>query len=376
MNRILIAGAGAMGTIIGALLSQSLTNYQSLIFKNGLSNNLSKNSSNNLTNKKHQVDLLDTNTDHINALNDKGAKIIGYLDATIKVNAINPDKLAGHYDLVISTVKQTALKTSLKQLLPFLHERSLVLTLQNGIPEDIAAEIVGKHRIIGGGMEFSGTFIEPGIVKLASPQDTLGFTIGEISDEISRKNSECLVKVQKILETIASCEITSQLREARFTKLTDNTVASAIPTALSCSLGKVFNDDQAIICVAELGRECSLVMQALDIKPLKLFGFQPTPENIAFNNKHERDQVIEYWRKSYSRYHQQTASMLQDIQQGRLCEVDFINGKMLQEAERLGIEMPMNRAVINAIKTLQAGELALDEGWEQLETLKKHCSFV
>lgn len=351
MNRILIAGAGAMGTIIGALLSKNLKN--------------------NLSKEEYQVDLLDTNVDHIEALNDKGAVITGHLETAIPVKGIIPDQLSGQYDLVISTVKQTALQASLKQLLPFLHDQTLILTLQNGIPEDIAAEIAGKHRVIGGGMEFSGTFVESGVVKLASPQDTLGFTIGEVSGEITER----LVEVQKILETIASCKVTSKLREARFTKLTDNTVASAIPTSLGCILGKVFIDDQAIACVAELGRECSMVMQALEIKPLKLFGFQPIPENIDFNNKQDREQVIEYWRKSYSRYHLQTASMLQDIQQRRLCEVDFINGKMLHEAERLGIDMPMNRAVIKSIKTLQAGELDLDDAWQQLESLKSHCSF-
>ncbi len=347
MNKILVAGAGAMGTIIGALLTKHLSSHA------------------------YQIDLLDTNSSHIDALNDKGAKITGHLDTTIKVNGITPDQLLGQYDLVISTVKQMALRASLNHLLPFLHDDSLVLTLQNGIPEDVAAEVIGKHRVIGGGIEFSGTFVGAGVVKLASPQDTLGFTIGEVSGEITER----LSKVKNILETSINCELTTVLRETRFTKLTDNTVASAIPTALGCILGKVLENDQASACIAELGRECSMVLQGLNIEPLELFGFQPIPENIYFDDKQKREQVITYWRKTYLRYHQQTASMLQDIQHGRLCEIDFINGKMLQEADQLGIDMPMNRAVIKAIKTLQSGGLPLENAWNQLDELSSNCLF-
>ena len=354
MNRILIAGAGAMGTIIGALLSK------------------------NLNNQTYRIDLLDTNLHHIAALNSQGAKITGYLEDTIPVNAISAEQLTSTYDLVISTVKQTVLKDSLKQLLPYLHDQSLVLTLQNGIPEDIAAGIVGEHRVIGGGMEFSGTYINAGTVELASPQDTLAFTIGEIDGNLSER----IQQVQSILEASLSCKLTTKLREARFTKLIDNTVASAIPTALGCTLGDVFENDQAIACIAELGHECSMVLEGLDIKPIELFGFHPIPENISFDNtskltndhSHSKSRVINYWRETYQPYHQQVASMLQDIRLGRPTEVDFINGKMLSEAEKLGIEMPMNRAVIKEIKNLELEKVALKDAWSQLDQLSEACS--
>ena len=70
MNKILIAGAGAMGTIIGALLSKHLKE------------------------QNIQVDLLDTNLEHITALNNQGAKITGYLETTIPVNAISIEQLS------------------------------------------------------------------------------------------------------------------------------------------------------------------------------------------------------------------------------------------------------------------------------------------
>ena len=347
MDKILIAGAGAMGTIIGALLSQE-SKKQNI-----------------------QIDLLDTNQEHIALLNKNGAQITGFLETNIPVNAISPNQLSTQYDLIFSTVKQTVLIHSLKQLLPFMHDQSIVITLQNGIPEDIASELVGPQRVIGGGMEFSGTFIKPGLVELASPKNTLALTIGETDGLISNR----LRQVQSLLEPVIPCHITTKLREARFTKLIDNTVASAIPTALGCELGKVFEHNQAIKCIAELGRECSIVLSALDIEPVELFGFHPIPENIYFETQAEQTRVIDYWRKTYQPYHQQIASMLQDIRIGRPCEIEYINGKILHEADKLHIEMPMNQAVIEAINNIQQGKISLKNAWQQLNLLIKHCIF-
>ena len=38
-------------------------------------------------------------------------------------------------------------------------------------------------------------------------------------------------------------------------------------------------------------------------------------------------------------------SMLQHVEQGRLIEIDAINGYLVREAEVLGIDVPINRAV-------------------------------
>lgn len=326
-----------MGTIIGALISG----------------------------RDSEVTLLDTFEQHVGALNHHGAKVTGGLDATYPVKAITPKELTGQYDLIISTVKQTALPSALHQLLPFIHANSTVLTLQNGLPEGVASDVVGADRVIGGGMEFSGTFIEPGVVKLASPKQSLGVTIGEIDGSMSAR----LKQVQSVLGPIGHCDLTSQLRETRFTKLTDNCVCSAIPTALGCLLGEALDNPKVLNCITELGRECSKVMQALGIKPVKLFGFHPSPENIDYHDDEGKQQACDYWFKTYQPYRDQTASMLQDLRQDRPCEVDFINVAMLNEANKLGIDMPMNKKVIVCIKALEAQKRSLNDAWSNLESI-------
>ena len=60
--RIALVGAGAMGTIMGALIT-----------KGG-----------------EDIVLVDVNEPHVKALNEKGAKITGHMDMTVPVKACPP----------------------------------------------------------------------------------------------------------------------------------------------------------------------------------------------------------------------------------------------------------------------------------------------
>ena len=83
--RIALLGVGAIGTILGALLSK----------------------------RGEDIVLVDTYKEQVDTLNRSGAKIVGFMDLTVPVNAIMPHEMSGKYDLIISTTKQTALKESL-----------------------------------------------------------------------------------------------------------------------------------------------------------------------------------------------------------------------------------------------------------------------
>ena len=48
------------------------------------------------------------------------------------------------------------------------------------------------------------------------------------------------------------------------------------------------------------------------------------------------------------------ASMLQDVLNKRLTEVDYINGAICREGEKEGIQTPVNRTLTNLVKTIQA----------------------
>ena len=116
MARYAIYGAGSLGTVLGAFIT-----------KNG-----------------GEVDLINRNKAHVEALNTKGAKIIGTVDMVVPVKAITPDQMEGKYDVIVLLTKQLFNKEVVTMLKDYLTDNGVVVTLQNGIPEPLIAEIVGN----------------------------------------------------------------------------------------------------------------------------------------------------------------------------------------------------------------------------------------
>ena len=334
--RIALLGAGAMGTIIGALVTKA----------------------------GYNIELVDNYAAHVEALNEKGATIIGGIEETIPVKAVMMDGLSGKYDLLISLTKQTTMKDSLLAAIPFTHDETIILTLQNGIPEDIATEIVGINRVMGGGMEFSGTFVSPGISKLASAKETLGISFGRPTGVIDEKALEIETMFKKAL---GHCELTDNLMGVRYTKLSDNSCFSGLATALGCLVGDILDNRKAMECIAYNGRECATIIKAKGIQPVELFNLCPTLERVGFSTKEELDQVIAYWSATYAPFRAQKASMIQDLEKGRVCEINQINGKFVQEARKLGIPTPFNDQIVACVLEIQEGKNSLGDAWKNLE---------
>ncbi|MDH7480309.1 MAG: 2-dehydropantoate 2-reductase N-terminal domain-containing protein, partial [Syntrophomonadaceae bacterium] len=132
--RVAVVGAGSLGTIIGAMLTRA----------------------------GRDVVLVDANREQVRALNEKGAQVVGFLELTVPVKAITPGEMEGIYDLVLYLVKSNFDDVALPQILPHLGPDSIVLTLQNGLPEEKVAELVGASRTMGGAVGWGATWIAPG----------------------------------------------------------------------------------------------------------------------------------------------------------------------------------------------------------------------
>lgn len=337
--RIALLGAGAMGTIIGSLLTE----------------------------KGYDIELVDSYKEHVEALRENGAKIIGGIEKTIPVKAVFPNELSGKYDLVLSLTKHSAIIESLNNIKPFTHGDTVILTLQNGMPEEKSRTVFPEKNLMGGGMEFSGTFIGPGVSKLASAVETLGISFGSFEGPITDK----VIEVKDVLGSALHIDITDNLRGVRWTKLTDNSTFSGFQTALGCTVGEILDDDQAMDCIAEIGMECAKVIQAQGVTPVELFGLLPTPERVCFRTPEEKEKVKSYWIEVYSPYRAQIASMLQDLRNGKICEIDNINGETVRIAEKVGVDVPFNRKIVEVITKLQNKDLELESAYGNLAEFRK-----
>ena len=149
-----------------------------------------------LTREGVQVDLINRNHAHVDALNRSGAHITGTVDMTVPVNALLPEDMTGKYDIIFLMTKQLNNHETVAFLKNYLAEDGVIVTMQNGIPEDSIAEIIGPEHTIGVTVEWGATMTTPGSSRLTSDPESLSFHMGSMPGIPDNK----LEQVKAVLE--------------------------------------------------------------------------------------------------------------------------------------------------------------------------------
>ena len=321
--RAAIIGAGSLGTIIGALMNH----------------------------KGKSVDLIDASKENVAALNAAGATITGFMELNVPVRAYTPEQMTGKYDLVFLLNKQTTNPVVLKNLLPFLHEESIVCTLQNGIPEESVAETVGRQRTIGGAVGFGATWLKPGVSMLTTTQEAVrkfAFEIGELDGVVRPR----LTAVQGYLQCVGNTEILTNLTGIRWAKVLMNATFSGMSAALGCTFGDVLADPKAMTCLAFIADECIKVSHAQGVRMAKMQG--EDMESFEFEDPREIPAKMPLYKKIWGQHVKLKASMLQDLEKGRDCEIDYINGIVCRKGRESGVPTPFNDKVVELVTEAQS----------------------
>ena len=326
--RVAILGCGAMGTVLGAYMT-----------KNGC-----------------DVEMIDSYEAHVKALNEKGAHIVGTVDITVPVKAITPDQMEGIYDIVFLFTKQTANAVVLPNLLPHLGENSTVCTLQNGVPEPFVASYVGESRTVGGTVLWGATFMEPGVSELTqdlSRNDHL-FEIGEIDGSIGDR----IKNVAAALNYMGPTAISTNLMDSRWGKLINNACMSGMSAACGATFGGVLDNDYARACLSYIGREVKKCCEA-DGHVLPILLHEQSPETLDLVDQAMFDADQEMFLTMYSDMRAAKASMLQDLENNKITEVNMINGYVCQTGAKYGIPTPFNDMVVEVVSKIEKKELPL-----------------
>lgn len=320
--RTAIVGAGSLGTIIGALIT-----------KGG-----------------KQVHLIDSFKENIDALNRNGASITGAMDLNVPVTALTPEQMIGEYDLVFLLTKQTTNHAVLPNLLKHLNKDSIVCTLQNGIPEPLVASIVGGDRTIGGAVGFGATWLRPGVSSLTSSAETVknfAFEIGEMDGALRPR----LEVVRDYLECVGHTDIRTNLMGIRFTKVLMNATFSGMSAALGCTFGNVLEDPKAMTCLAFIADECIKVAHASGFRLVEMQG--EDMEFFELTSAADIPSKMPLYRQIWGRHVKLKASMLQDLEKGRDCEIDYINGVICNNGKTAGVKTPFNDKVVELVTEAQ-----------------------
>jgi 2-dehydropantoate 2-reductase len=291
-RRIFIVGAGAIGSCYGALLSI-----------------------------KNDVTLIGT-PDHINAINRHGLTLTGDIDCTFLIKAETRISEVPANSLILLTTKaQDAVETA-AEIKPLLRDDTVLLTLQNGlkIKELVHEALGGKVEVVRGLVLIAAEFLEPGKIK---------FWEGPTIIERTKTGK----KIQALLEKSGlEARLTTDINKEEWGKFVVNCVINPLTAVIGVRNNEISSPNLKEIR-HRIIEECSLVAEA---------------EGIHFG--YDLETEIDLMIKSYTNH----SSMYQDVVKGKMTEISFLNGKVVELGRKHGIDTPVNETMEALIRSLEA----------------------
>ena len=302
--KIVIVGAGAMGCLYGAKLSLAASN---------------------------EVYLLDVWQEHVDAINKNGLILEEQgVDVVYKnVKAISDAKEAGVCDLAIIFVKSTFTSAAVQNNREIFGPDTVALTLQNGLGNvELICDVIGSANVIAGTTACGATMLGPGKVRFAGRGKTI---IGEIDG----KESARTIAISEALQNAEfETEISLNVMGLIWDKLLINVGINALTGITKLYNGELLDFPEIDELLEEAVKEAMAVAKAK--------GIALKTEDPVENTK----QVCRNTAKNKS-------SMLQDVLNGKLTEIQMINGAIVREGKALGIATPVNMVLTNLITFIQ-----------------------
>lgn len=299
--KICIVGCGALGSVIGAHLARL---------------------------DDVQVYAYDVSPEHVRAIRDRGLQISGATEFTVTLHATSEASEIPLCDFGIFATKSLHTRAAVEQTAHIFGPSGAVCSVQNGLGnEEMIAERV--RYVIRGATTMAAHMRAPGHAGFEfysnlwigpfEPSGTPFERVQQLADLLNRSG----LRVVPLPDA----------RGAQWTKLIFNSAVNPVGALTRLHHAAVNRFPPSAALYEALLQEGESVARALGI----------TLHGDA------REMIAEGARAPGKR----NVSMLLDILAQRQTEVDFINGAIADCGERLGIPVPLNRALWQLVKGLE-----------------------
>ena len=303
MKQILIVGAGSVGGFFGARLAQHNPDVSFLLRPN----TLAAVKQNGLTIRSAEGTL------------------------TVKPQAASDARQLPRPDLIVLGVKAYDLEEVLSQIEPVLTEKTVILTLQNGIDtEDRLLARIKRDCVVGGVAYIYSRIAEPGVIE--------HYKKGTVAiGELMGYESERLLAIRDLFTSAGiQCHLSKDIRRSKWEKMCWNCVFNPITVLIDDRVAKALDHSEMMGVIRQIVGEVAAIAATLKV---------PLPPDMA-------ERVV----KASQEIRDIHTSMYDDWKAGRPTEIDYLNGYIVEQGRKLGIPTPVNEALTAMIKTITEKE--------------------
>lgn len=326
-DRIVVVGTGAIGSSVAA----------------------------DLTDAGHDVTIIDQWPAHVEKMRADGLRItMPDLELHVDVDAHHICDLASlraTFDTALVCVKSFDTAWAVQLIEPYLASDGVLVGIQNSMNDDLHAGIVGRDRTVGCAIELSADIYHPGIVTRNTARGGTWLTVGELDGSVTDR----VERLAELLSAVARAEVSTNIYGSKWTKLVANSMVMG-PFGL---LGLRNHESARLPGMREisvrLGRETVAVGHALGYELEPVFGlsaeeFSGATDDVLYTamdtlNAHVGEHAV--------------TAIVQDYWKGRRSEYDFITGLVVRKGREVGVETPINSAVLEIYEQIERGELEM-----------------
>jgi 2-dehydropantoate 2-reductase len=329
--RIAILGAGAIGSVVGGMLTRAGTD----------------------------VTLVDQWPEHVEAMKRDGLRLSGTCgEHVVPVRAVHLHELQSvpePFDAVFVAVKSYDTEWAAQLAAGYLRRPDgVVVDFQNGINDERVAAVVGRERTLGCVIVISAGMYEPGHA-IRTDTTAVGFKIGEL-DGRDTPRAQALAAV---MGAVAPTRVTTNLWGERWSKLAVNCMGNALAGLSGLGSAEIRLEPGPRRIAIQLGAEAVRVGRALGHEIEPLIGIDAQRIVDAAEGRGlaavEADLAAEATRRTGGR-----PSFLQDVMKRRRTEIDYLNGYVAQQGRLAGVPTPFNDAIVAAVHAHGVGRLTPD----------------
>jgi 2-dehydropantoate 2-reductase len=335
---LVIVGAGAIGGLTGAHLARA----------------------------GHRVVLVERDREHVDAIRRDGLTISGSAEFTVRVPVHTPDDVAGALlgmpvTAVILAVKTLHTREALAPIAPLLSRDGFVLSMQNGLEEEVIAGLVGRHRTLAAFLTFGGYYDGPGRVVYSGPAS---LRIGELDGRITER----VRNLARVLSDFHPTSPSDNILGCRWGKLILGAIYFATAT-VDADVVDIIRRQEARQALAALATEAATVAQTLGVRVEPVDGFDPLAVRLD-GDPHAAEAAwnaqVEYWQRGLAN----RTGVWRDLAvRGRKTEAGPILGALIAAADRVRVPVPRTRALAALIGEIEDGRRAM--GWDNLEEISR-----